>query len=233
MKLLVDQKAATYATLNGTAESPNYPTRNLVNQILEYKTQWAGGSETITFTFDSNVTMDCLFYGYTDVYAMTIRRYLATVLIDTTVVATVYANSGVVYFDSQEVDEVQIDVSGTYLGGVDFGVCVDIGTAFINTDKPAIFNALQVMQSSHGQNLPATVRDLEVRSFSLPGRTLAQLNTIIETFKDIPKGANFWIDVAPDDRDRGRPLYCHRPNDWSTGRTYGRYSFNFDIMESR
>ena len=63
---------ATISSLNG---SESYSVQNLASRYLRKRYQATGNSDTITLTYASDVTIDSLFWGYTNLTTMLVKFY--------------------------------------------------------------------------------------------------------------------------------------------------------------
>lgn len=234
IRVLAQRKAAEF-DIAGSGASPNYPVENLTNPILTFRHQWGGGSETITFDNPDNgsINMNCLFYGHTDMTTFTVRRYLSSVLIDTTVITTVYSNSGAVYFTLAEVDEIQVDVTGLYLGGLDFGQYEELGKPLLAVDTTGRSDTTQINQAFYGQNVNTQGVDLRTRNIRTVCKTKEIMNQYIETLSYMPKGKNIWVDIWPEERDEEIPFYGFRINDFAISRQGNIRVLSYSLREAR
>jgi hypothetical protein len=71
MNVLFDNKILN-ATLSASNENANFPIDNLKSDFLRERFQSTDASDTITVTFDNVTSLDCLFWGYTNMTSMTV-----------------------------------------------------------------------------------------------------------------------------------------------------------------
>ena len=74
MKILFDNKILD-ATISALYDSTTYPAENLKSVFLHQKFQSTENNDTLTVTFDDNVSVDSFFWGFTNMTAMEVRFY--------------------------------------------------------------------------------------------------------------------------------------------------------------
>jgi hypothetical protein len=123
MKILFDN-ALQGATLTAANESPNYPAENLKHQILKKRYQAVVDEDTIVMEWAAAVVVNCVYVGYTNASAMTLRLYDAgDALLKT--VSVPAADLAVHFAAVAGVRTAELDVAAAsgavYVGGIGIG----------------------------------------------------------------------------------------------------------------
>lgn len=74
MNILWDNKILD-ATISSDNESVSYPASALKSVFLHEKYQAIGNSDTISIVFDGTVSVNCIFFGYTNMSSMTVHLW--------------------------------------------------------------------------------------------------------------------------------------------------------------
>jgi len=228
MKILFDELFKD-ATVTATNESLNYPVLNIVHPWLHKRFQSTSTGSLITATFTDDQCMDCFFYAYHDLTALSVvykdsgGSTLATVSI------TDPDDIGIEYFTQlTTVRSVEITITGTYIGKIGGGCCYTMPDVNADYTSGNIDNS-NGPSSAYGQRLVNNVPKLRNLSYSFRELTLTLRNEIDALYTS----DNIFFDLYENNRTKEPPIYgfFRRPFNF----TYNprRYSLNMQIEEAK
>ena len=225
------------ATLTALDQNENYPASNLSSVFAKLKYKGAGYSDTITATFDDNVSANSFFYTFTNASSMELRLYSnASALLDTITVDCTY-DSGAEYFaDYTNVRRIEIDIASpvaedVYLGGIALGMADTFPFPLAKFDNDLIDNSSKT-SSADGQTSYLHIKPLTSYSLQFTNVKRTEYHTLIEKFEKVG-GGHIWADITEDNHAVYRPMYCTTGLMESPTREKSQVNFKMTLTEAR
>jgi hypothetical protein len=233
MKVLFTN-AAESATITAPNESPNYPAANLVHRILKKRYQAVINEDTIRLEWSAAVVVNCLYVGYTNASAFTLRLYdasaalLATVALSPADMAAHFAAvSGV---RAAEID-LEVASGAVYLGGIGIGEEYTMPDPRNDWTDGHLDNS-NVEISADGQvfaNRIEPLRSLPLNFFTIGFEAFREIRDLIVP---ISRAVPVWLDVFETWHAEALPLYGTVELSKSTKRDHV-IDFSLNIQEAR
>lgn len=236
MKILFDNEIKD-ATLTALTPNANYPASNLAHVFAKLKYKGAGYDDTITATFDDNVSANCFFYTFTNATSMEVRLYSnASVLLDTITVDCTY-DSGAEYFEAQTtVRWIEIDIASpvsedVYLGGIALGMASTFPFPLANFDKDLVDNSAKT-SSADGQTSYLHIKPLKKYALQFTNVKRTDYHPLITSFEEVG-GGHIWADITEENHAVYQPLYCTSDLMESPTRDKTNVNFKLTLTEAR
>jgi len=236
MKILFDNLVKT-ATLTTTYPNLNYPVTNLAHTFLRRRYQMASSPTTITVTLAAASSVNCFFYGYHNLTAITVRLYNAgDALLKTVTIASPESGVGAEHFDTIAlVTYAEIDISAAatgYLGGVGLGLTSELPRPIADFKEELVDNSI-VSMSPEGQTQQIYVEPLGSDIYTIRDVTRDERAAIIALFLAVGIGAPLWIDAFYGNHSYKAPYYGHFVQTLNTKKNGRRFDFGIELRESR
>jgi hypothetical protein len=238
MRILFYNELET-ATITSLEESTNYPAENLIHPFLEKRYQpYLETTDTLTFTFTANRSINCLFLGYHTLTSYTARFYDGT---DTLLLTVTNAAPSDVEYRSfaalTTVRKIEIDVAfpGTgspYIGGIGAGLGFDLPYFLSGYDLPVKDNS-GYSESTGGQTLQVKRAILKEYEFTVPDQALAIKDAFMAGFYAAGKGKALFVAVFNAGVTMIRPLYCKFLDNPKIKKNGRMYDISFELREAR
>lgn len=202
MRILTENLIAESTTLSMTNPDADFPITQLYSNMLEEIVQAATSSTTITATFDSDQTLNCLFFGYHNITSITINfKNISDSIINTYTLN--YPSQMVRYYLPTQITGVRkieiIILSGSvvFIGNFSCGIY----TQLYNLRQPIniIYKITsEFEQTNGGQSLHRSGIRLANFAINLGKNTDEQHDTFFEAFDRVMLGKTFWLDRNED-----------------------------------
>ena len=202
MRILTENLISESTTLIMTNPDADFPVEQLYSNMLEEIVQAATSSSTITASFDSDQTLNCLFFGYHNITSITVNfRNISDSIIDTYTLD--YPAQMVRYYLTSQITGVRkieiIITSGAivFLGNFSCGIY----TQLYNVRQPININykiTSEFEQTNGGQSLNRTGIRLANFDINLGKNTDEEHDTFFEAFDKVMIGKTFWLDRNED-----------------------------------
>jgi hypothetical protein len=234
MRILFNNIALS-ASVSATNQSITYLAQKLLNPILKKRFQSTTSSSVITFSWDSDQTVDCLFYGLHNTTSLTIEIYnSASALIYSSTVSDVQDVGRLYFTQLTTARTVDITISGSnpvYIGKIGLGEYYDAGD-FLSDFKQGATPRWNIQKSPDGQTYSERNRPLRTYSLGFRDKTIEQKNALLDYADEYFPGP-FFVDLTEGDQDFLSPIYAtinEYPNMSKNGR---RYDTGLLLEESR
>lgn len=215
MRILASDVLAD-ATLTSTNESTNYPASNLVHQFLRVRWQpTATGENTVTATWSTAQTMNCVFLGYISslITQVDISVYNSGGLVETLSDVDISLGSGAYYFadtydDIISMEIVETGTLGAYIGGAACGAYYQ--APYFDSAHPfGVTNTSIVSSTPWGQVQAYKVPPRESANFTWTALTFAQYRAFRDAvITPVGVGGTLWVDYYESDHASKAPGYA-------------------------
>lgn len=237
MKILFENIFET-ATLTNTYASANYPVSNLVHVFLEKRYQPLSSlTDTITATWDTNQTADCIFLGFHTMASYTINfKNSADSILLTLTSSNPETTVRRIFSELTTIRKIEIlpVFSGTpaYIGGIGCDNCYNMPD--FDTNYPLdIDDTTTFIESDYGQTLQTSRRTLKQYSFSFKNVELETKDEIIEKYNLVKKGKPFFISVFDQGINDILPIYAKFIDEPRVVKNYRRFDISIKLKEAR
>jgi hypothetical protein len=237
MRILTDKLART-ATITSEGENVSYPASNLAHPYATVKYKARSYLDLITFMFPAPVSVDCIFFTYSNAEDMEIRLYKSDSSLLRTVTVDCTNDSGATYFDKTDlVRWIEVEASTSVsndlrIGSIEFGVAKQFYYPLADF-VPELISQSTREESDGGQ---VSFQYIEPRIiYKLKYTNVAKEDYILstlETFRTIDRGY-LWADVTEENHTLYKPIYCVSNLLEGGERKNDRISFNITLTEAR
>lgn len=227
---------AEIATISANNQSLNYPVENVIHPFLEKRFQTTGASSTIVILFDSDQSVNCLFYGYNTMTGLTIVLKNSVDAILDTIVASEIFPVGAEYFPIQTtVRKIELQVSGPdpfYLGGVGVGVYYQMPDP-LGVYTPGNTDNTSLTESLYGQTLQNYVKPLRTLEYGFRDNEGTIKKEVNDNYVLVGIGKGIYMDFYEENREKEAPMYGKIIDSLSFPYNPRRYDFSLNVQEAR
>jgi hypothetical protein len=202
MRILTDNIIANNTSISMTNRDPDYDIDNLYSNMLEEIVQSTGSTSTITVNYDSDQTVDSIFFGYHNLNSLVVNfRDVGDSLIDTYTfnfpeqMVRQYISTALTGIRKIEI----IITAGTivFLGNFSCGSYTQLYK--VQTPINIDYNITGKFEQTHGgQFLNRLGRRLGNMDINLRKNTDEQHDAFFDAFDEVMLGKTFWLDRNED-----------------------------------
>lgn len=201
MRILTRNILQKYTTLTMTNEDVNYSKDNFLNNMLEEYSKASSTSSTITLSFDKDVTVNSIFFGYHNASSIvfTFKDSIGSVLLtESFSTPDIYAKKYIEKITT--IREIVIDLISTnnvFIGNISCGEYTQLyNVALPITVEHKDTSVFSLTEG--GQSLYRTGITLQSFNIDCVKITDDQVNSFETAYSYVHKGRTFWMDRNED-----------------------------------
>lgn len=228
---ILDTNLTLTSTLTATGSNTSYPLDNLKSPFLEELWKGLDLDETITINFGANKTVDCIYIGYTNATAITLKLYdvsaslLATINVDPIFCGEVFTSIVGVRYATIRLESTEI----VYCGNIGIGDSYKITNPTMGVVTKLVDNSI-VVRNAKGQTLKNKIPILRSYETTHQAMDVDTYNEVVAIISD--NTMPVWVDIYEQAHEKIPPMYSTISSD-DYSQSWGRYSMKLNILEAR
>jgi len=229
---ILDNNLTLSSTLSATGTNTSYPLANLKSPFLEELWKGIDTDETITINFGSNKTIDCVYLGYTNATAITVKLYdsndslLSTITVSPVFFGEVFSTIVGVRYATIRLQSSEI----VYCGNIGIGNSYTITNPAMGVSPKIIDNSV-IVTNSKGQTLKNKIPVLREYETTHENMDVNVFNEVIAIVSDNIQP--IWVDIYEQAHAKIPPMYASISMNNDTSQSWQRYTCKLTFTEAK